>query len=543
MTSLTLNRYFDYVMILTILFNCVFLALSTPVEEADVKCKVLRIYTTEMLIKAIAKGFILNKYTYLRNPWNWLDFIVIILGFVTSFVSVRNISGLKTFRVFRALKTVSILPGLKTIVNALLHSIKMLSEVMLLTVFCLMVFALFALQIYMGTLLTKCVADNNATMTPEEYFNYIQDRNNWLTENIPDKLTYINCGNESGQYQCDANYTCLPDIGDNPNFGYTSFDNFGSSMLNTFQLITLDYWEDIYNRVIFANGPIHLIYFVLVVFFGSFYLVNLMLAVVAMAYETEVEATQRFTSVILNPQCISYNPALQYKVEIQLDKEYAEELKEAMHENQPKPKKVKKRRIITRHGAITLTDPISDTELDPAELTRTTGTKTSAFPAQPPPAIPSLQDDRPKTTLDGGPSDRWKNQRPNTEIDIPNVPYSRYSTATAVRNTGSIRSDNNFNNNASFKKLVNSKVVPKNTTCDCGLENRENSLHDNTAMVENGEIINTVLPPTLFPEHIPNRSLLATAGRALLLTSQSVFPMLNELKNYLDVLNNDPMDQ
>ncbi len=37
--------------------------------------------------------------------------------------------------------------GLKTIINALLHSVKQLAEVMTLTVFCLMVFALFALQV------------------------------------------------------------------------------------------------------------------------------------------------------------------------------------------------------------------------------------------------------------------------------------------------------------------------------------------------------------------------------------------------------------
>ena len=30
--------------------------------------------------QVIAKGFILNNYTYLRNPWNWLDFIVIFSG-------------------------------------------------------------------------------------------------------------------------------------------------------------------------------------------------------------------------------------------------------------------------------------------------------------------------------------------------------------------------------------------------------------------------------------------------------------------------------
>lgn len=71
----------------------------------------LAIYTCEMVIKIIAKGFVLNKYTYLRNPWNWLDFVVITSGYATIGMEVGNLAGLRTFRVLRALKTVSIMPG------------------------------------------------------------------------------------------------------------------------------------------------------------------------------------------------------------------------------------------------------------------------------------------------------------------------------------------------------------------------------------------------------------------------------------------------
>lgn len=71
----------------------------------------LAIYTAEMVIKIIAKGFALNKYTYLRNPWNWLDFVVITSGYATIGLDVGNLAGLRTFRVLRALKTVSIMPG------------------------------------------------------------------------------------------------------------------------------------------------------------------------------------------------------------------------------------------------------------------------------------------------------------------------------------------------------------------------------------------------------------------------------------------------
>ena len=45
--------------------------------------------------------------------------------------------------------------GLKIIINALLKSMKQLGDAIMLTVFCLMVLALFALQVYMGQLRNK----------------------------------------------------------------------------------------------------------------------------------------------------------------------------------------------------------------------------------------------------------------------------------------------------------------------------------------------------------------------------------------------------
>ncbi|XP_075215259.1 na channel protein 60E [Lycorma delicatula] len=283
---LSTNQYFDYFVMATILLNCVFLAKTEPLEEAEYIF--LAIYTAEMIIKSIAKGFILNKYTYLRNPWNWLDFVVITSGYATIGMEVGNLAGLRTFRVLRALKTVSIMPGLKTIINALLHSFKQLAEVMTLTIFCLMVFALFALQVYMGELRNKCVQRFNGTFESHSHWKeWISNETNWIYVEEEPML----CGNMTGARHCPPEYVCLR-VGENPNHGYTNFDNFLWSMLTTFQLITLDYWENVYNMVLASCGPLSVIFFTVVVFFGSFYLINLMLAVVALSYEEEAEITQ-----------------------------------------------------------------------------------------------------------------------------------------------------------------------------------------------------------------------------------------------------------
>jgi len=38
------------------------------------------IYTIEGIVKVLARGFLLTKFTYLRDAWNWLDFIVVSLA-------------------------------------------------------------------------------------------------------------------------------------------------------------------------------------------------------------------------------------------------------------------------------------------------------------------------------------------------------------------------------------------------------------------------------------------------------------------------------
>ena len=49
-----------------------------------------------------------------------------------------------------------------------------------------------------------------------------------------------------------------------------------------------------------TGGPIHVIFFTIVVFFGSFYLINLMLAVVAMSYEEEAELMNAVSNTTLS---------------------------------------------------------------------------------------------------------------------------------------------------------------------------------------------------------------------------------------------------
>ncbi|XP_043911294.1 sodium channel protein type 4 subunit alpha-like [Protopterus annectens] len=323
-----IHALFSFFIMVTILTNCVFMTMSDPPPwSKNVEYTFTGIYTFESLVKILARGFVIDDFTFLRDPWNWLDFSVIVMAYVTEFVDLGNVSALRTFRVLRALKTITVIPGLKTIVGALIQSVKKLGDVMILTVFCLAVFALIGLQLFMGNLRHKCVKwppvfDDtlmNETLGPfndtwssnttlfdtfgnttlsntTDFGNATFDWDAYIhnTENfyfLEGALDALLCGNSSDAGRCPEGYVCMK-AGRNPNYGYTSFDSFSWAFLALFRLMTQDFWENLFQLTLRAAGKTYMIFFVVIIFLGSFYLINLILAVVAMAYAEQNEATQ-----------------------------------------------------------------------------------------------------------------------------------------------------------------------------------------------------------------------------------------------------------
>ncbi|XP_070632168.1 sodium channel protein type 5 subunit alpha isoform X2 [Bos indicus] len=301
--KILVHSLFSMLIMCTILTNCVFMAQHDPPPWTKyVEYIFTAIYTFESLVKILARGFCLHAFTFLRDPWNWLDFSVIIMAYTTEFVDLGNVSALRTFRVLRALKTISVISGLKTIVGALIQSVKKLADVMVLTVFCLSVFALIGLQLFMGNLRHKCVRNftvlngtnsTNASVEADGLIwasldDYLNDPENYLLKNGTSDV--LLCGNSSDAGTCPEGYRCLK-AGENPDHGYTSFDSFAWAFLALFRLMTQDCWERLYQQTLRSAGKIYMIFFMLVIFLGSFYLVNLILAVVAMAYEEQNQAT------------------------------------------------------------------------------------------------------------------------------------------------------------------------------------------------------------------------------------------------------------
>ncbi len=101
--------FFEYTVLLTIIANCVVLAMEAhlpkgdrtvlaqklvrsrkiePCEQSDYigsfqeysEPYFLGIFTVEAALKIIALGFVLHRGSYLRNAWNIMDFIVVVTG-------------------------------------------------------------------------------------------------------------------------------------------------------------------------------------------------------------------------------------------------------------------------------------------------------------------------------------------------------------------------------------------------------------------------------------------------------------------------------
>jgi hypothetical protein len=72
------------------------------------------IFTIECVLKISAMGFIIHHKAYLRDGWNWIDFIVVITGLIEKIPGVPTFRGLRTLRILRPLRSINSIPSMKS---------------------------------------------------------------------------------------------------------------------------------------------------------------------------------------------------------------------------------------------------------------------------------------------------------------------------------------------------------------------------------------------------------------------------------------------
>ncbi|XP_024908754.1 calcium channel, voltage-dependent, N type, alpha 1B subunit, a isoform X3 [Cynoglossus semilaevis] len=271
---------FEYMILATIIANCIVLALEqhlpaldkTPMSERldDTEPYFIGIFCFEAGIKIIALGFAFHKGSYLRNGWNVMDFVVVLTGILATVGADFDLRTLRAVRVLRPLKLVSGIPSLQVVLKSIMKAMVPLLQIGLLLFFAILMFAIIGLDFYMGKFHRTCFRTDTGEQTAE-----------------------FPCGLEAPARTC-GNGTACREYWIGPNFGITNFDNILFAILTVFQCITMEGWVDIlYNANDASGNTWNWLYFIPLIIIGSFFMLNLVLGVLSGEFAKERERVEK----------------------------------------------------------------------------------------------------------------------------------------------------------------------------------------------------------------------------------------------------------
>uniref|UniRef100_A0A8V5HCJ5 Voltage-dependent R-type calcium channel subunit alpha n=1 Tax=Melopsittacus undulatus TaxID=13146 RepID=A0A8V5HCJ5_MELUD len=264
-----------YMILATIIANCIVLALEQHLPEDDKTPMSRRLEKTEPYfigifcfeagIKIVALGFVFHKGSYLRNGWNVMDFIVVLSGILatagTHFNTHVDLRTLRAVRVLRPLKLVSGIPSLQIVLKSIMKAMVPLLQIGLLLFFAILMFAIIGLEFYSGKLHRAC------------------------------ELEELDPPHPCGVQGCPPGYECREWIG--PNDGITQFDNILFAVLTVFQCITMEGWTTVlYNTNDALGATWNWLYFIPLIIIGSFFVLNLVLGVLSGEFAKERERVE-----------------------------------------------------------------------------------------------------------------------------------------------------------------------------------------------------------------------------------------------------------
>nr|XP_032296242.1 voltage-dependent calcium channel type A subunit alpha-1 isoform X17 [Drosophila virilis] len=285
---------FEYAVLLTIIANCVVLALEEHLPEGDktvlaqklekTEAYFLCIFCVEASLKILALGLVLHKHSYLRNIWNIMDFFVVVTGFMTQYPQMGpevDLRTLRAIRVLRPLKLVSGIPSLQVVLKSIIKAMAPLLQIGLLVLFAIVIFAIIGLEFYSGALHKTCYSLED----PNKLVKEGESETPCNTDNSTEKA--------GGSFVCNSTTSMCLEKWDGPNSGITSFDNIGFAMLTVFQCITMEGWTSILYWTNDALGStFNWIYFVPLIVIGSFFMLNLVLGVLSGEFAKEREKVE-----------------------------------------------------------------------------------------------------------------------------------------------------------------------------------------------------------------------------------------------------------
>ncbi|PNH09896.1 Sodium channel protein type 5 subunit alpha [Tetrabaena socialis] len=238
------------------------------------------------------------------SSWNVLDLVVVVMGFVNIFAP-SNLTGIRTIRALRPLRAVNKVKGMKVLVTTMLGSLPMLLDVFVLCAFAYFMFGIVAVQLFAGVLQLRCGApdvssahittgaDGSSLLLNVTYTVPEEEAGDMCSGPLSSEVTWLvvngtpvaQAGRTYGGRACDDGLFCTQ-YG-NPADGLVSYDNILWAWLTIFQHITMSSWSDVMYEIGDAVSFWTWIFYIAIIIFGAFFMVNLALAVLSIHFAAD----------------------------------------------------------------------------------------------------------------------------------------------------------------------------------------------------------------------------------------------------------------
>lgn len=221
-------------------------------------------FLIEFLMKIITFGFFLCPNSYLRDPWSWLDFFIIVTSIIDWMFTNVNYPFIKVLRIFRVLRPLRFLThyeNLRIVLEALIESIKGIINILIVILMVWIMFGILGINLLSGKM---------------GYCKFPDDRSYY-------EISQTQCPLQGGTWDT---------------WGW-NFDNIFEALTSLFVLSSTEGWPNIMQTAQDSNdsefGPSFesnyyiCFYYIVFIFVGSLFLMNLFVGFIFYQFTLEQE--------------------------------------------------------------------------------------------------------------------------------------------------------------------------------------------------------------------------------------------------------------
>ena len=243
--------------------------MCAEIENQMMDLSICVFFTIEMTLRVVATGFYYDDDAYLRDGWNRLDCVLTLTGWLGFLMPVK-LSVLRVVRLLR-LQRLEAFAGIRDIVSSIAAAVPSLIDVCSLLLFAFTIYGIIGISLYAGGMENRCFVKAEEGTAVED-----------MLMSNPELFCSTDLEAFTEASPCPVNMECFKF--ENPQGNRQSFDDIGAAFLSIFVVSTMEGWVDMMYPLQRSAASWAWIYFVTMLMFITFIVLNLFVAVVCMSY-------------------------------------------------------------------------------------------------------------------------------------------------------------------------------------------------------------------------------------------------------------------